>query len=275
MLSVSSPRSNALLLVAASVYLATGHSQTARAQTVPVPVAAPSQVSIPEGTVVHLALLKDLKSGGSKGGEEIPFEVSQDVYGPGHVLLIAANTPAYGKITESSRRGIFGKAGKLKFTIDYILAPDKTHIPLRSDPQLVRGRDNRTTAIATAILFAPVAMFINGQDVSVKKGEPFTMYVNAATVAQSPNAAPAPITPAAPPAVAPASFAPASVVPAAPPQSLFTFANGAQAVGTLISFDGSSYTVSTAKGMRQFKKAAIVSIHALTATPVAAATAGK
>lgn len=263
MLSVSSPRSNALLLVAASVYLATSHSQTARAQTVPVPVAAPSQVSIPEGTVVHLALLKDLKSGGSKGGEEIPFEVSQDVYGPGHVLLIAANTPAYGKITESSRRGIFGKAGKLKFTIDYILAPDKTHIPLRADPQLVRGRDNRTTAIATAILFAPVAMFINGQDVSVKKGEPFTMYVNAATVAQSPNAAPAPTAPAAFVAPTPAP------APAAPAQSLFTFANGAQAVGTLISFDGSSYTVSTTKGMRQFKKAAIVSIRTLTATPVA------
>ncbi len=97
--------------------------------------AVPSgKVSIPEGTAVHLALLKDLKSGGSKGGEDVPFEVSQDVYGPGHVLLIAANTPAYGKIQESSRRGIFGKAGKLKFTIDYILAPDKTHIPLRSDP---------------------------------------------------------------------------------------------------------------------------------------------
>ena len=78
-----------------------------------------------------------------------------------------------------------------------------------------------------------------------------------------------------PPVVAPASFAPASVVPSAPAQSLFTFANGAQAVGTLISFDGSTYTVSTTKGMRQFKKAAIVSIRTLTAAPGAAAAGGK
>ena len=56
------------------------------------------------------------------------------------------------------------------------------------------------------------------------------------------------------------------VSPTAPPasfQSLITFANGAQTVGTMISFDGSTYTVSTPKGMRQFKAAAIKSIQAL------------
>ena len=68
------------------------------------------------------------------------------------------------------------------------------------------------------------------------------------------------------PIVTPAALAPA---PAAPAQSVFLFANGARAVGTLLSFDGSSYTVSTAKGMRRFKKAAIKSIHALTPAPTA------
>ena len=68
------------------------------------------------------------------------------------------------------------------------------------------------------------------------------------------------------PAVAPAVLAP---VPAAPAQSVFVFANGAQAVGALLGFDGSYYTVSTTKGMRQFKKAAIKSIHALAPSPTA------
>ena len=265
MFSTSSSRSGLILAAAAAVYFATSIIQPAVAQT----ATASSQVSIPEGTLVHLTLLKELKSGGSKGGEDVPFEVSQDVYGPGHVLLIAANALAFGKIQESSRRGIFGKGGKLKFTIDYVLAPDKTHIPLRSDPQIVRGRDNRTTAIATAILFAPIAMFINGHDVSVKKGEQFTMYVNALTLAPSPYAAP--ILPAAPavPVVIPASAV------AAPAQSVFIFANGAQAVGTLISFDGASYTVSTAKGMRKFTAAAIKAVYPVAATPVAAVNAVK
>lgn len=263
MFSASFSRPCLILAAAVAVYLAANSPQAAVAQTVP--AIAPSQIPIPEGTLVHLALLKDLKSGGSKGGEEVPFEVSQDVYGPGHVLLIAANTPAFGKIQESSRRGIFGKAGKLKFTIDYILASNKTHIPLRSDPQLVRGRDNRTTAIATAILFAPIAIFINGQDVSVKKGEQFTMYVNAATLAQSPYTAPA--LPATPTLPVVSVIVPASAT-TAPAQSVFVFANGTRAIGTLISFDGSSYTVSTTKGMRKFKTAAIKAVYPMTAMPI-------
>ena len=76
----------------------------------------------------------------------------------------------------------------------------------------------------------------------------------------------APKPPVVAPAVTPAALAPA---PAAPTQSLFTFANGAQAIGTLLSFDGSFYTVSTTKGMRQFKKAAIVSIRPLAPATVA------
>lgn len=69
---------------------------------------------------------------------------------------------------------------------------------------------------------------------------------------------PQPKTPAfsAPPAqAAPVSLVAAAVPAAAPPspafQSLITFANGAQTVGNLISFDGSTYTVSTPKGTRQ------------------------
>ena len=266
MFSKSFSRPGIILATAVAVYFATGIIPAAHAQAAPAPVPAPSQAAIPEGTLVHLALLKELKSGGNKGGEDVPFEVSQDVYGPGHVLLIAASTPAFGKIQESSRRGFFGKSGKLKFTIDYILAPDKTHILLRSDPQLVRGRDNRTTAIATAILLSPIAILINGHDVSVKKGELFTMYVNAPTLAQS-AAAPAPPATAVPPTLP--AVVPISAVPA-PTQSVFLFANGARAVGTLLSFDGSSYTISTTKGMRQFKKAAIVSIRTLTPDTVAA-----
>ena len=54
------------------------------------------------------------------------------------------------------------------------------------------------------------------------------------------------------------------VAPPAPAfQSLITFANGVQTVGNLVGFDGSTYTISTPKGTRQFKIAAIKSITAL------------
>lgn len=222
-----------------------------------------ASVTVPDGTEVHLALMKDLKSGGSKAGEDVPFEVCQDVYSPRRVLLIPADTPAFGKILQSSRRGMFGKGGKLKYTIDYILMPDKTRVPLRSSPQLLRGSDNRTASIATAILLTPLSLFINGRDVSANKGQQYTMYVAA------------PATPALPPAAPPPVRAASVAVPmpvAAPPQSQFTFLNGSQATGNLISFDGSVYTVSTPKGMRRFRAAGIKSIQALGSV---AATAQK
>ena len=60
---------------------------------------------------------------------------------------------------------------------------------------------------------------------------------------------------------------PAISTPAAPTsprvQSLFTFQNGAQATGILLSFDGKTYTVATPKGMRRFRAAGIKSMQTL------------
>ena len=236
----------------------------------PAPAALPAdKILVPEGTQVHFSLLKDLKSGGNKAGEEVPFEVAKDVYGPGHVLLIPADTPAFGKILQSNRRGMFGQSGKLKFSIDYILAPDKTHILLRADAQLVRGKDNRGAAVATAVLLSVLGMFINGHDVTVKKGQDFTMYVNANTVAPSPLVAPTPTPTPAAPSPPPPAVRPSASAQSPSAQSLFMFANGGTAVGTVLSFDGSTYTVSTTKGMRRFKAAAIKSISPLSATTTA------
>ena len=235
----------ALLSAAVCVYFA----------AMPISVLA-GTLPVPDGTEVHFTLMQDLKSGGDKAGEVVSFQVSQDVYSPSRELLIAADTPAYGKVTQSNRRGMFGQGGKLKYTIDYILMPDKTRVLLRADPQLARGGDNRTATIATAILLTPLTLFINGKDVSVKKGQQYIMYVDAAS--HSTPAAPVPVPP-----VIPAVPAPVAAAPVSAWQSLFTFSNGSQTVGTMLGFDGSTYTVSTPKGMRQFKKAWIISIRAL------------
>lgn len=258
-MSYLSQQSTAYLLPAAISFVCFVSAPPCFAQSqVPSPV---QQLGIAEGTQVHLSLLKSIKSGGNKAGEAVPFEVAKDVYGLDHALLIAANTPAFGKIVESSRRGMFGKSGKLKFTIDYILAPDKTHIPLRADAQIIRGRDNRTASIAAAILLAPIAIFINGKDVSADKGQDFVMYVSAATKIQS-------ITPLMPVTISSAVFDPLPVLVA---QSLFVLTDGTQVQGTLTSFDGTQYTVSTPGGLRTLEISAVKSVYALTPAPAAAA----
>ncbi len=245
-------------------------------------VAAPGKVIVPERTEVKLTLKEELRSGKSKTGQEVPFAVAQDVFGPGRVLLIEAGTLAYGKVTGSRKRGMFGKAGKLGFTCDYIRMSDGTRVALRSDPLGARGRDNKTASIATAILFAPVAIFMNGRDVTVDKGKEFTMYVDTNTEVPAPAvaqvAAPRTTPVAAPVAVSALPAAPAAPValPAAPApvekpapaavRSLFVLKNNkGEVVGTLLGFDGTFYTVQSAKGQQKIKASLVKKIYPLAA----------
>lgn len=240
-------------------------SARAQAPAVPTPVVVPAvqqsaaaangKIVLPERTEVRMRLGADLKSGANKTGEEVPFTVANDVYGPGHVLTIMQGAAAYGKITQSSRRGMFGKAGKLDFTCDYILAPDGTHILLRSDPLGEKGHSNTGAMVATALLFSVAGVFINGKDVTIHKGQEFTMYISENT----------PLTPplvnstASTSAVTPATASSAAV----PGKSLFTLKTGEQVVGTMIAFDGATYTVSTDSGEKKLATSAVKSVYAL------------
>ena len=98
------------------------------------PLTSNDKIVLPERTEVRVRLQEDLKSGANKEGEEVPFVVAADVYGPNHILLIPAGANAYGKVTKSSRRDWLGKPGKLAFSCDYVFTSDGTHIPLRLGP---------------------------------------------------------------------------------------------------------------------------------------------
>ena len=216
--------------------------------------ASAGKIVLPERTEVRVRLNQEIKSGANKTGEEVPFVVDSDVYGPGHILLITQGTAAYGKITKSSRRGMFGKAGSLDFTCDYVLAPDGTHIPLRSDPLGQSGHSNSGAMLATTLLLSVGGVFINGKDIVVHKGQQFTMYINENTPVAPPSfgSAPAVVVSAAP--------APAASTPG---KSLFTLKGGGEVVGTMSSFDGKTYTIATDKGEKKIPAAQVKSIYAL------------
>ena len=219
------------------------------------PQAPEGKVILTERAEIRVRLKAELKSGRNKKDEEVPFEVAQDVFGPGRTLLIAAGTPAYGKVTDSKRRGMFGKPGKLGFTCDYVLAPDGTHIPLRSDPLGGRGKNNQTAAIATTLFLTVFGAFVNGKDVTVPKDKEFPMYIAATTTVTSPGAATTPVV-----------LTPASV----PAKSLFLMKNGKEIIGVLVSFDGAAYTVSTDQGTKTISAKDVKTVYPLAAAPAAA-----
>jgi hypothetical protein len=218
---------------------------------------------LPEKTEIKLTLDQDLKSGDDKVGETVHYLVERDVYlhSPRETLVIPAGTPAFGKVTKSSRRGMIGKSGKLEFTAEYILAAGGVHVPLRTAPTKAKGRNNTGASVAVAVLFAPVALLMNGRDIKIPKGQEIVTYVDQDT--PLPEAKPLTHALAVPQEPLPSPTPPADIGSRGTSQTLFTLTDGSEFAGHIQSFDGTTYTVITSSGTRAVSAAAVSSMQAL------------
>lgn len=189
--------------------------------------------TVPEQTPVKVRLLQDLKSGHERKGEKVRLETVDEILAADRSVLIPHGTPVIGTITRSNGRGMFGKPGKLEFTIDSIKVGEQLRVPLRSTPTGARGRNNSGAAIATAVLLLPVAIFVKGREVTIAQGKEFSVYVDATTEI-------------------PTSGTPAASVTGAKPDpkrlSLIRLKNGDSVTGTILAFKDGVYTVATELG---------------------------
>ena len=284
-------------------------------------------VTLPAHTLVPIVAMNHLKSGQCKEGEKVKFKTFFAVYGPNHEVLIPAGSEGFGRVTTSEGSGMMGRGGKLKFTCDFVVAGDNTHVTFLNVDLSKQGRTYNP--ITMLLVGGGLSLFSKGKDIDVDEGTPFLMEVAADTPLQpvaehvlgpveifpnkhKPKGYPATIlgfsaetitiktdngestlklkdvkkillpvsteptavtfsAPAPAPPVRPvAAISPPPTIPSF--QSLITFANGAQTVGTMTGFDGAVYTVNTPKGLRQFKAAAIKSIQALSPSPLTTST---
>jgi len=139
-------------------------------------------VKLGERTPVKVAVKETLTSGEGKVGDEIAFELREDLCGPSRELLAKKGAPAYGKLLRTKRRGAFGRPGKLDLTCDYVVAVDGTRIPLRgTETRAQSGKGNVTATVITTVLLGPLGLLVHGRDVTINKGTEFTMYVDADT----------------------------------------------------------------------------------------------
>lgn len=137
-------------------------------------IAAP--VRVEDGTMVEVQLLQTLKSGKDKRDALVRYVVTRDVVIGGQ-LVIEKGARATGKVTESKKAGMFGKAGKLEFTIESVEAVDGSQVRLRAEAGQ-EGRSNLTAVIAGAILLSVFMVFVKGKNVTFKQGTEFVAYTD-------------------------------------------------------------------------------------------------
>jgi hypothetical protein len=206
--------------------LAAGASASAQQTTPPptppdhAPAVAPSAPAAPpppntllDGTAVKLRLAENLTSATAKAGQQVSFEVVEEVDVQG-VPVILKGAQALATVTDASPKKSMGRGGKLDVNVDSVRLVDGEKAQLRAVQDAKGGGHVGAMTgamVATAIVFfpaAPLFLFIHGKDITIPEGTPVTAFVQGdMRLDMSKMIPPTPVGPAAltaayPPAVA-------------------------------------------------------------------------
>ena len=146
------------------------------------PATPPTPHTLLDGTPVKLRLSETISSADARVGQEIPFEVVEDV-AVDQIVVLPKGSPAIATVTEADHRKSMGRAGKLNIAISYSRLKDQEKVALRAVKETKGGGHvgAMTGAIvATSIVFfpaAPLFLFIHGKDISIPQGTEITAFV--------------------------------------------------------------------------------------------------
>ncbi len=169
------------------------------------PEPAFQEFKIPEGTPIDIQTTDTLTSMDIKVGDLISFRVLVPVK-VNDTIVIGNNALVTGRIVKAKRAGHWGKAGKLAWTMQDVVAVDLTRIPLTANPDFPGGKQGVTgqshgaevatkTAVMAALLaptivFAPLALmqgFKRGEQAVIPEGHRFIVYVLKDTIVRIPT----------------------------------------------------------------------------------------
>lgn len=178
-----------VLVLALSSSLVFSQQPQAAAPERPAPAAqtAPSTPPAPhtllDGTPVKLRLSQSISSADAKVGQEVPFEVVEEVK-VDDVVVLPKGATAIANVTEAEHKKSMGRAGKLNVAISYARLGDNEKVALRAVKEAKGGGHvgAMTGAIvATSIVFfpaAPLFLFIHGKDITIPQGTEITAFVD-------------------------------------------------------------------------------------------------
>jgi hypothetical protein len=172
-----------------SVSLAIAQTAQVASPAVPAAVATQAETMQPktsdhilqDGTPVKLQLSRALSSADAKAGQEISFDVVDDIDVDG-ITVLHRGTSALGVVTEAEARKRMGRAGKLNFTINSVQLADNEKIALRA---VNDAKGDSRVAGMTALMVsgvpmvaAPFLLLIKGGDSTIPKGTSITAFVD-------------------------------------------------------------------------------------------------
>lgn len=142
----------------------------------------PQPHTLLDGTPVKLRLSQTISSADATIGQEVPFEVVEEVK-VDDITVLAKGATAIANVTDAEHKRRMGRGGKLDITISYARLVDQEKVALRAVKDTKGGGHvgAMTGAIvATSIVFfpaAPLFLFMHGKDISIPQGTEITAFV--------------------------------------------------------------------------------------------------
>jgi len=136
-----------------------------------------------DGTPIKLRLSQSISSAEAKVGQEVPFEVIEEVK-VDDVTVLPKGATAIANVTEAEHKKSMGRAGKLNVAISYARLADSEKVALRAIKEAKGGGHVGAMTgamVATSIVFfpaAPLFLFIHGKDITIPQGTEITAFVD-------------------------------------------------------------------------------------------------
>lgn len=146
-------------------------------------------VMIPKDTTIEIEAAYRISSQEIRAGEAISFHVVDPVI-IGDLCAIQTGSIATARVVKSTRGAHFGRAGRITWYMENVLAVDGTKVPIQSDGRAVgdsKGAKVATQIVITGALlgpFAPIALlhgFKRGENAYIPQGRRFRAVVTTDT----------------------------------------------------------------------------------------------
>lgn len=145
------------------------------------------EVSVPDGTPVEIELSRTASGQELRVGDIVDFTVVQPVQVNG-VTVIERGASARARVTEAKRAGRWGRAGKLEWAMQDVLAANGVRVPMRFSQRAVgesRGGQVAVAAVATTVLLGPLGLLWGlrmGRPAIIPAGNRYTIFVQGNTM---------------------------------------------------------------------------------------------
>jgi hypothetical protein len=156
------------------------------AQQSPVAAQAPQGTlqahTVLDGTQVKLRLSQTISSADATVGQQVPFEVLEDIK-VDDVIVLPKGATAIAVVTEAQPKRRMGRGGKLNMSISYARLADGEKVALRAVKEAKGGSHTGAMTgaiVATSLIIWPAApffLFMHGKDITIPQGMEITAFV--------------------------------------------------------------------------------------------------